>query len=151
MLLEITIAASMFVATTGIHASGMMFALHFTRAKGGALKARMRYSHILRVNGIVIAMFLVSLAEVLVWEVLYLAYDAIQGFEKAFYFSMVTFTRLGYGDIFLDERWRLLASFEAANGIIMFGWITAIVMSAIRHVYFSDQPGEHGDGAGARQ
>ena len=50
---------------------------------------------------------------------------------------MVTYTTLGYGDIVLHERWRVLASFEAANGIIMFGWTTAIVMAVIRQVYFS--------------
>ena len=81
-------------------------------------------------------MFLASIIEVLVWAVTYLVLNAIQGVEKAFYFSMVTFTTLGYGDIVLEERWRLLASFEAANGIIMFGWTTAIVMAVIHHVYF---------------
>jgi hypothetical protein len=49
---------------------------------------------------------------------------------------MVTFTTLGYGDIVLDERWRLLASFEAATGIIMFGWTTAIVLAAVQSTYF---------------
>ena len=39
------------------------------------------------------------------------------------------------GEIVLDERWRPLASFEAANGIIMFGWTTAIVIAVFRHVY----------------
>ena len=39
----------------------------------------------------------------------------------------------------LDERWRLLASFEAANGIIMFGWSTAIVVAAVQRIYFSEE------------
>ena len=51
---------------------------------------------------------------------------------------MVTFTTLGYGEIVLDEQWPLLASFEAANGIIMFGWTTAIVIAAVQRVYFGD-------------
>ena len=45
---------------------------------------------------------------------------------------MVTFTTLGYGDVLLNERWRILGSFEAANGIIMFGWTTAIIIISIR-------------------
>jgi len=61
-------------------------------------------------------MFLVSILRVMVWAVTCLLLNAIEGFEQAFYFSMVTFTTLGYGDIVLDERWRVLASFEAANG-----------------------------------
>ena len=151
MLLNIAIATFMFVATTGIHASGMMLALHLARSKGGVLRERLRHSHILRISGIVIAMFLASLAEVVVWAIPYLAFDAIRGFEKAVYFSMVTFTTLGYGDVLLDEHWRLLASFEAANGIIMFGWTTAIVMATIRHVYFNDKSDKQGDEAGSQQ
>ena len=50
-------------------------------------------------------MFLASLLEVLVWAVTFLALNAIEGFERALYFSMVTFITLGYGEIVLDERW----------------------------------------------
>ena len=47
----------------------------------------------------------------------------------------VTFTTLGYGDIVLPDRWRLLSSFEAANGIIMFGWTTAVVMYVVQRSF----------------
>ena len=56
--------------------------------------------------------------------------------EAAFYFSLVSFTTLGFGDITLDENFRLLASIEAANGIIIFGWSTAIVVAVVQHMYF---------------
>ncbi len=40
------------------------------------------------------------------------------------------------GEIVLDEeRWRPSLSWEAANGIFMFGWTTAIVIAAFRHFY----------------
>jgi len=39
---------------------------------------------------------------------------------------------LGYGDIVLNESWRLLSAVQAANGIIMFGWTTALIIVAIR-------------------
>jgi voltage-gated potassium channel Kch len=58
----------------------------------------------------------------------------VPGFERALYFSIVTYTTLGYGDIVLDENWRLLSSFQAANGIIIFGWTTAVIIVAIRTV-----------------
>ncbi|MHC5158644.1 MAG: potassium channel family protein, partial [Planctomycetota bacterium] len=87
----------------------------------------------------VLLMFLASLIEVLVWAFVYLWLNAIEGVEQAFYFSMVTFTTLGYGDVVLQERWRLLASFEAANGIILFGWTTAIVMAVVHRVYFQKE------------
>jgi len=139
MLLNIVIASVIILVTTGIHAGGMQLALNSARNQGGQLKQRLRQSHIYRVGGIVVLMFFVSVVEVLVWAAAYLALNAIQGLERAIYFSMVTFTTLGYGEIVLGEQWRLLASFEAANGIIMFGWTTAIVMAAVQRVYFSKE------------
>jgi hypothetical protein len=136
MLLNIGIAAFMMVVTTAIHAVGMVLALHAIQKYEGESSKHPRLSRIYRVSGIILLMFLASIMEVLVWASTFLALNAIQGLEKALYFSMVTFTTLGYGEIVLNEQWRLLASFEAANGIIMFGWSTAIVIAVVQNVYF---------------
>ena len=137
MLLNIGIAACMLVATTAIHAVGMVLAMQVFEWRKDRLTKPMM--HISMVSGVVILMFLASVMEVSAWAITYLTLNAIEGFEKALYFSMVTFTTLGYGEIVLDEHWRLLASFEAANGIIMFGWTTAIVIAAVQHLYFKEK------------
>jgi len=142
MLLNIAIASVMMVLTTAIHAGGMILTVRLTLSRGANRRKRLHKSNIYRVAGIVLLMFMVSLAEVFLWAVIYILLKAIQGLESALYFSMVTFTTLGYGDMVLDERWRVLASFEAANGIIMFGWTTAIVMAVVHHVYFSGKSGD---------
>ena len=90
----------------------------------------------------VLVMFNVSILEVWLWAAAYMALGEIKDLEPAFYFSMVTFTTLGYGDIVLDEQWRLLASFEAATGIIMFGWTTALVLAAVQSTYFGKKFGK---------
>lgn len=41
----------------------------------------------------------------------------------------------------LDERWRLMAAFEAANGIIIFGLTTAVVVAAVQRIYFTEASG----------
>lgn len=139
LLLNLAICRFILVATVAVHTMGMMMVLQFN-----ARQARRPKAHLLRkrnfhiVSGAVLIMFLVSLFEVLIWACTYLVLNAIEGLEKAIYFSMVTFTTLGYGDVLLDERWQLLASFEAANGIIMFGWTTAIIMAVVQRVHFRD-------------
>jgi hypothetical protein len=139
MLLNIFIAAALMVAATAIHAGGMILAVRTMRMKGGHLTQKLQRSRIYRVSGIVLLMFNVSLLEVLLWAATYYLLNALQGFEPALYFSMVTFTTLGYGEIVLGEQWRLLASLEAANGIIMFGWTTAIILAAVQRIYFHEE------------
>lgn len=137
MLLNMAIAALLMVITTAIHASGMLLVVQVVLSKDAHaehLKKRMR---LFSVAGVVLLMFIISVLEVMVWSVTYLWLDAFENFERATYFSMVTFTTLGYGEIVLDEQWRLLASFEAANGIIMFGWTTAIVLATVQRIYFN--------------
>jgi hypothetical protein len=83
----------------------------------------------------VLWLFLATVIEVWIWAILYLLLGAIATLEEAVYFSTSTFTTLGFGDIVLDEEWRVLASFEAANGLLMFGWSTALVFAAVQWVY----------------
>jgi len=136
MLVNISIAGFMLVVTTAIHAVAMMLALQaFKREEACATGPLTRIS---RVSGIVLLMFLAAFLEVLVWAFTYLSLGAIQGIEKAIYFSMVTYTTLGYGEIVFDEQWRLLASFEAANGILLFGWSTAVILAAVQRIYFGE-------------
>lgn len=136
ILMKVMIALMMLIVTTVIHAFGMMLAMKISHSKNDTDRFSMVCTRVMRLSFIVICMFILTLIEVAAWATTYLSIDAIVGLEKAVYFSMVTYTTLGYGDVFLDENWRVLASYQAANGIIMFGWTTAIVMYAIRQVYF---------------
>ena len=97
---------------------------------------------VLMIEMIVLMTILASLAEASLWSVCYLANDAFQSFEEALYFSLVTYSTLGYGDVILDSPHRLLAGFEAANGIIMFGWSTALVIATIQQLLLSSS-GSH--------
>ena len=137
MLLNVSIAAFMMIVTTCIHAGGMELMLRGVKNQRTGLRAWLRKTRIYWVVTTVLVMFTVALLEALAWASVYLALGALKGLEQSLYFSLVTFTTLGYGEIVLDERWRLLASFEAANGIIMFGWSTAIVMAVVHRVYLA--------------
>ena len=58
-------------------------------------------------------------------------------FGDIFYYSVVTFTTLGYGDLTISSEWRLLSGFEAINGIMLIGWSTALMYSLIQNIYKS--------------
>ena len=118
--------------TTLAHAAGT--ALGFKVLKTMARTPRTALGRSFMISCLVVAMFLVSLLDAVVWAYMYLAVGAFESVEPALYFSMVTFTTLGYGDIAPGVDWRLLASFESANGIIMFGWTTALVVAFLQHL-----------------
>lgn len=89
----------------------------------------------------VIGVFLTHVFQIWLWAVLYiyLEPEAIKDFETALYFSTSSFTTVGFGDVYLDKEWRLLSSFEAANGFILFGWSTAFIFEIIRKLYRNEQ------------
>jgi len=62
--------------------------------------------------------------------------------ESALYYSASTFTTLGFGDITLSPQWRLLGSFAATNGLLMFGWSTAFLFEIISDLYRDDHIGK---------
>ena len=65
------------------------------------------------------------LLEIILWAWVYRHVGAIHGLKESLYFSGITFTTVGYGDITLMKCWRLLSVGEAINGVLMAGWSTA--------------------------
>jgi hypothetical protein len=62
------------------------------------------------------------------WALCLLRLDVLHDVETAVYFSMVSFTTLGFGDIVLVKEWRILSGMMAANGLLIFGLTTAVLM-----------------------
>jgi hypothetical protein len=90
----------------------------------------------------VLGLFLIHTVEVWAWAIAYFLLGAFAGFDEALYFSTVTFSTLGYGDLTLSPEWRLFGSLEGVNGFLLIGWSTAYLVSAsTRHGPF--RVGEH--------
>ena len=75
-------------------------------------------------------LFAGNLVQITIWARLFVYLGEFQVFATAFYHSTVNFASLGYGDIVMSERWRLLGALEAASGVLMFG-LTAGTMFSI--------------------
>jgi len=137
-VLKIVVIGSLMMAiTTAIHASFMTAMMRLLENRTRNQKDRAPLTRLYVVVESILMIFVATLLEASAWAVAYLTLGAISGLEPALYFSVVTFTTVGYGDVVLTPEWRLLGSFEAVNGIIMFGWSTALVMSVVQRVYTS--------------
>ena len=89
----------------------------------------------------VMGCFFTLVFEIWLWAVLYMGVGVaeLSTFESALYFSTTTFTTVGYGDVYLGTDWRLLSSFQSANGFILFGWTTAFMFEVTSKLYKNDQ------------
>lgn len=82
-------------------------------------------------------LLLLNFIEAIIWGFTYYLLPGVTEFEdieKAIYFSLVTFTTLGYGEITIASNNRILAGFEAMNGVLLLGWTTAMMFSVIQYV-----------------
>lgn len=70
--------------------------------------------------------------EIVVWAVAYSIVDAVPDDAAHLYFAFVNYTTLGYGDIVPSEKWRLLGPMTAMNGVLLFGWSTAVLFEVLR-------------------
>lgn len=109
-------------------------ARYFARATHQPLGQKPRRALFRRVSILMTLLMLGNFLQIALWALLYRALGALENFETALYFSGVTFTTLGYGDVILPERLRLLAPLQAANGLMMFGITTAAFIAAVQHV-----------------
>lgn len=136
MLIQIGAAAGLIAVTVVIQALFMSLGLRqFKRAEEYRPELLAKRPTLVTIIWILFVIVPVVL-DVTVWAVFYHLQNTLLTFEEALYFSTVTFTTVGYGDIVLNKEWRLLATFEAINGWIIFGWATALIMAAVQRLFF---------------
>lgn len=80
---------------------------------------------------VMLLMMLGNFMQMAIWALLFMLLGEFDEFAVALYHSAVNFATLGYGDIVMSPRWRLLGPLEAANGILMFGVSTAVMTAAV--------------------
>jgi Ion channel len=69
--------------------------------------------------------------EVVVWATVYLIVGAAPAGSDVAYFAFVNYTTLGYGDITPTEDWKLIGPITAMNGVLLFGWSTAVIFQVL--------------------
>ena len=138
-MLKLSLIGAFLVAiTVVIHAVGttMWLGVVIRRvAASGGWQAMLAMTILIRTVLVLVALHVL---EIVLWAVAYrtmVPVDELATFEQAVYFSFVTFTTLGYGDITLSESWRLLSGIEALNGILLVGWTTAMIFAVVQRIW----------------
>jgi hypothetical protein len=99
-----------------------------------------------------VVLFLGHLVQIALWAVPFRVFGEFDDFGTAFYHSAVNYASLGYGDIVMGGRWRLVGALEAASGVLMFGVTTATffaLMNGLIQKRYDREPATSRDRAGS--
>jgi len=133
MLARLPVALTLMALCVAIHATGVSWAMQRLRRRR---RAPLRFATITRLFVFVsVWIVLLHLAEIALWAGFYVWRNAMPDLPSALYFSAVTYTTTGYGDLVLSEGWRLLGAVEALTGILMCGWSTGFFFAIVNRVY----------------
>jgi hypothetical protein len=107
---------------------------HYARHRLAQLSGRTRFRDFLLLSLVLLLTLLGNVVQMCIWALLFMLLGEFGDFNSALYHSAVNFATLGYGDIVMSPRWRLLGPLEAANGILMFGLSTAVMTTVVMEV-----------------
>jgi hypothetical protein len=130
MFANLALATFMVSLTVTVHLGGLLGLLWVLRDRAHRIRAReSRLVPLVVILFVVLGLVAIHSVEIWLYGAAFWAIGAVSDFETALYFSTVTFTTLGYGDVVLEGNWRLFGAIEAGNGLILFGWSTAFLLS----------------------
>jgi len=132
MLTKLLMAVCLMAVCIVIHSAGVVAALRRLRRHAPSSQ----FWPVVWLFIVVAAWIVVlHLSEIAVWALFYAWTNAMPDLQSALYFSVVTYTTTGYGDLVLPKEWRLLAGVEALTGILMCGWSTAFFLTLGGRLY----------------
>ncbi len=144
MFLPILISFGLLCLTILIHGWGSIFLVQYLFKKHSQTESVLSFGKAIRILS-TSAVFLVVLhfVEIMAWAIIFLIIpnvEQIKTIEEAIYFSLVTYTTVGYGDVVLTPYWRIMSGFEAMNGILLFGWSSALFFSIVQKILSALNP-----------
>ncbi len=130
MWTQVFVGISVIIATAFIHAYTISFGLtRFNWLTKWAAASDTLWRSTVALAATVVWVMMAHILELLLWGVVFTLIHAFKDMETAFYFSLVSYTTLGLGDILPGKDWNILTGMTAANGFLVFGWSTAFQVS----------------------
>jgi len=128
MISKLLTAWCLLALTVTIHAAGLSTMLPSLRS---VLPDRRFWPLTWRLLSVAWRLVLLHLGEIIVWGLFYWWQKCLPDAESSFYFSAVTYTTVGYGDLVLPSEWRLVGAVEGLTGILMCGLSTGLFFAVV--------------------
>jgi hypothetical protein len=139
MLRQLLVSIAVSVCNIAIHAIVMAAVLWVVRVADARATSRQSLRLVAVMIAVVSVFMAAHIAEVVVWSLTYMMVGAAPPGTDFFYFAFVNYTTLGYGDVTPIERWQLLGPMTAMNGVLLFGWSTAVIFAVLRGTVTTNQ------------
>jgi Ion channel len=132
MLRQFLVGVGVSLINIAIHAVIMTMVVQVARAMGSKRQPHSSLVLIVVMIPTISVLMAAHTIEVFVWALAYLIFDAAPAGASLVYFAFVNYATLGYGDVLPVERWRLLGPLTAMNGMLLYGWSTAVIFEVLR-------------------
>ena len=132
MLRQLLVGGGISVINIAIHAFVMTIVVRVAQRAGAKTESHSALILIAVMIPTVTVLMVAHTLEVFVWSLAYSMVEAAPTNSNLIYFAFVNYTTLGYGDVVPVERWRLLGPMTAMNGVLLFGWSTAVIFEVLR-------------------
>ena len=153
MLTQLLVGGGISVVNISIHALASTWVIQIGRAMGRSAITRSS-DFLIRVMIVTVSVLMLAhFCEVCVWALAYSTLDVMPATASVsnVYFAFVNYTTLGYGDVVPAERWNLLGPATAMNGVLLFGWSTAVIFEILRRAIAASTLGPSGASRQDRQ
>ena len=135
MLSELTFAFVIVAVCVVIHTAGLVSLVEWLLNWRATLERQSGMTHYTLLLFVVMAVILLHLAETAIWAASYCWWGLFSDFETALYFSLGSYTTIGYGDVLLPQRWRLLGALEGISGVLLCGLSTAFLFAIVNALF----------------
>lgn len=127
---QLVLATAMVIVMVLIHLIGLALLMRLLRSHSRVFR-QLRIMPLTLLLAAAVGIILIHTVEIWTFAALYLQLGCFGHFEEALYFSTVTYSTIGYGDLVMPHAWRILGAIEGAAGIVMLGWSTAFLVSLL--------------------
>ena len=151
MLRQFLLGTAVSVCNIAIHAMVMVAVVRVARSVSERAMLHRPLRLIAVMSATASVLMLAHFAEVLVWSIAYSFTSIAPPGTDLVYFAFVNYTTLGYGDVIPLERWHLLGPMAAMNGVLLFGWSTAVIFEVLRRTLTARNEREQSELAQSRR
>jgi hypothetical protein len=131
------IGFGLLAACVTVQSVGMLLLIHWISRGRHVLDSPSALPRIALLIRLIISIVLIHLVQISLWAGVFWQSGELPTLETAVYFSLATYTTIGFGDVVLRPGWRILTGIEGLTGLLLVGWSTAFAFAVVNRMYES--------------